>query len=107
MEIVVFVPTGEVRAPKKGEWVLNNLGNYVPCLEDWTFPHPIQIRHVIPIPDVKKKEKKVIVRWLVPIRFAGTKYLTVASFDSERDANNDSRALGPAVRVEVEYEEDV
>jgi hypothetical protein len=51
--IEVFVPTGEVRRPKKGEWIKSTLTNdFIFVRVDFTFDkYPIYTRTEIPIPE--------------------------------------------------------
>jgi hypothetical protein len=51
--IEVFVPTGEVRRPKKGEWIKPTLTNdFISVIGDFTADkYPIYTREEIPIPE--------------------------------------------------------
>ena len=50
-KITVFVPTGENREPKEGEWFLNESGNHARCSIKGISQHPIYERIEIKIPE--------------------------------------------------------
>ena len=59
MKIYVFVPTGEVRLPKEGEWYQLDDGafNYWQRYFTNPVPHPIFLRHEIEVPRKRKVKK--------------------------------------------------
>lgn len=54
MKQITFTETGEVRPPKKGEWVMSDQGNLVRCVSHCDPVYPI---YTMTESDVKTEEK--------------------------------------------------
>lgn len=50
MKIIVFVPTGETRCPKEGEWYLSDNAHYYKARIAFDSEWPIFTRHKIDVP---------------------------------------------------------